>query len=67
MNHPDELDLHLADEVRRLLVLARQEKAAAEAAFESLARRVTPRALSAAVVTVTNDLLDTRRWETQWL
>lgn len=67
MHHPDEPDLHLADEVRRLLVLARQEQAAAEAAFESLARRVTPRALSTAVVTVTNDLLDTRRWETQWL
>lgn len=65
MEQLDLADMHLVDEVRRLLVLAGTEQAAAEAAFDVLARRVHPSALSTAVATVTREYLAEPWWSHQ--
>lgn len=68
MDQPECDDPFLVGEVRRLLRLAGTEQAAAEAAFDALARRVPPNALSQAVMAVTNEYFNERCWwESQWI
>lgn len=68
MDQPECGDPFLVGEVRRLLRLAGTEQAAAEAAFDALARRAPPNALSRAVTAVTHESFNERCWwESQWI